>query len=140
MVLGPMMLVMGIDPRVSTATNSTMFVITSSSIAIMFVTSGLVPWSYALFYFCVTFTGAWIGKSRIDKYVKKTGRASLLIFILASIIAFATVGCLVILITQLADAGWCFDDFRPFCDVGEAQDCPVNRLLSEIPEFLQMGL
>ena len=32
--------------------------------------------------------------------------APLLIFILASIIAFATVGCLAILITQLAKAGW----------------------------------
>ena len=137
MVLGPMMLVMGIDARVSTATNSTMFVITSSSIAIMFVTSGLVPWSYAIFYFCVTFIGAWLGKSRIDRYVKKTGKASLLIFILASIIAFATIGCLAILVTQLVNADWCFDDFQPFCDVGKTQDCPVNRMLAEIPEFMQ---
>ena len=135
MILGPLMLVMGIDPRVSTATNSTMIVITSSSIAVMFVTSGLVPWSYALFYFCVTFAGAWIGKSRIDSYVKRTGRASILIFILASIIAFATVGCLVILLTRLVDAGWCFDDFNAFCDVNESEDCPASRLLERTSEL-----
>lgn len=132
MVLGPLMLVMGVDPRVSTATNSTMIVVTSSSIAVMFVTSGLVPWSYALFYFGVTFSGAWIGKSRIDQYVKKTGKASILIFILASIIAFATIGCLVILVTRLVDQGWCFHDFQPFCDVNSEEDCPVNRMLSKI--------
>lgn len=138
MVLGPLMLVMGIDPRVSTATNSTMIVVTSSSIAVMFVTSGLVPWSYALFYFCVTFSGAWIGKSRIDRYVKKTGRASILIFILASIIAFATVGCLIILITRLVDAEWCFEDFKPFCDVNAEEDCPVSRLLVQTAELFPL--
>ncbi|CAB9512660.1 Sulfite exporter TauE/SafE family protein [Seminavis robusta] len=131
MVLGPMMLVMGIDPRVSTATNSTMIVVTSSSIAIMFVTSGMVPWSYAVFYFCVTFAGAWLGKSQIDGYVKRTGKASMLIFILASIIAFATIGCFVIFITRLSAKGWCFDDFRPFCTTSEEdENCPVDRMLA----------
>ena len=133
MVLGPLMLIMGIDPRVSTATNSTMIVVTSSSIAVMFVTSGMVPWSYALFYFCVTFLGAWIGKSRIDAYVKKTGRASILIFILASIIAFATLGCLVIFLTRLAGQNWCFEEFQPFCDANEEEKCPVSRMLLSYP-------
>ena len=41
MVLGPLMLVMGIHPRVSTATTATMIVLTSSSAAIIFVSSGL---------------------------------------------------------------------------------------------------
>jgi len=128
MVLGPLMLIMGVDPQVSTSTNSTMIVITSSSIAIMFVTSGLVPWGYALFYFCVTFVGAFIGKIKIDSYVKRTGRASILIFILASIIAFATIGSFVIFITRLSAKDWCFDDFQPFCSVGKGEDCPVSQM------------
>jgi len=138
MVLGPMMLIMGIDPRVSTATNSTMIVITSSSIAVMFVTSGMVPWSYAVFYFFVTFAGAFLGKTRIDNYVKRTGRASILILILASIIAFATIGSVVILLMRLADKNWCFDEFQSFCDVNEEENCPTDRFLAEIQnKFLQ---
>lgn len=127
MVLGPLMLVMGIDPRVSTATTATMIVLTSSSVAVMFVTSGLVPWSYAIFFFTVCFCGAYVGKSKIDGYIKKTGRASLLILILATIIAVATVGCLVILITRLADKDWCFDGFNEFCSVSEDDDGCIEK-------------
>ena len=66
MVLGPLMLVLGVHPRVSSATTATMIVLTSSSVAIMFVTSGLVSWQYALFFFCVYMTGAYFGKKYID--------------------------------------------------------------------------
>lgn len=122
---------MGIDPRVSTATTATMIVLTSSSVAVMFVTSGLVPWSYAVFFFGVCLLGAYIGKSKIDGYVKKTGKASLLILILATIIAIATVGCLVIMLVRLASKDWCFEGFNEFCSVtSDEESCPVDRMLS----------
>merc|ERR1711904_118131 len=98
MVLGPLMLVMGIYPRVSTATTATMIVLTSSSVAILYITSGLVPWQYAVTFFCTCFTGALIGKTYIDAYVKRTGKGSVLIFLLATIIALATLGAVVIAI------------------------------------------
>ena len=130
MVLGPLMLIMGIHPRVSTATTATMIVLTSSSVAIIFITSGLVHWSYALFYFLICFIGALVGKTLIDGYIKRTGRASLLIFILATIIAFATVGCFVILFTRLADKNWCLDGFNKFCSTSTGDnDCPIDRML-----------
>ena len=133
MILGPMMLIMGIDARVSSATNATMIVVTSSSIAIMVIISGLVPWSYAVFYFCVTFMGAFIGKQCIDGLVKRTGRASMLVFGLASIITFATIGCFVIFITRLSANDWCFDEFQPFCITDEEEEaCPVDRMLKMI--------
>ena len=132
MVLGPLMLIMGVDPRVSSAANATMVVLTSSSVAVMFVTSGQVPLSYALFFFSVCFCGAYLGKSTIDGHVKRTGRASFLIFILATIIAFATLGCMVILVTRLAEQDWCFDGFRSFCDISDGEDaCISDRLLRE---------
>jgi len=115
MVLGPLMLYMGIHPRVSSATTGTMIVLTSSSVAVLFVTFGLVPWQYAVYFFCICFLGALIGKTKIDGYVKKTGKASILIFLLATIIALATLGCVVSALTRLAAADWCFDGFKPFC-------------------------
>lgn len=132
MVLGPIMLMAGVNSRVSAATNSSVIVVTSSSVAVMFVTSGLLHYSYAMFYFLVCFSGAWIGKVKIDAYVKRTGRASILIFILASIIAFATVGCLVILLTRLVDSEWCFEDFNEFCTLDDEENCPVDRFLNAV--------
>lgn len=115
MVLNPLMLVMGINPRVSSATTASMIVLTSSSVAVMFVTSGLVPWQYALFFFVVCFSGAFIGKKYIDAYVKRTGMTSILIGILAAIIGLATFGCIAIVILNLKEANWCLDGFKPFC-------------------------
>jgi len=137
MVLGPIMLVMNIHPRVSTATTATMVVLTSSSVAIIYVTSGLVPWEYAVFYFLICFVGAYIGKKYIDAYVKKTGMASLLIGILATITALASVGCFIIVILNLDKADWCFDGFKPFCVVKVDDEllCPTTQQLSPSEMF-----
>jgi len=134
MVLGPLMLVMGIHPSVSSATTATMIILTSSSVAVMYVTSGLVPWTYAVFFFFVCFCGAYLGKSVIDGYVKRTGMASMLILILATIILLATAGCFYNMLSKLAAAQWCFDGFKTFCNVEEAGEvaCPVVRFLGEL--------
>lgn len=133
MILGPIMLVMGVHPSVSSATNATMIVLTSSSIAVLFVTSGLVPWSYAVTFFIACLFGALLGKTKIDSYVKRTGKASILIFMLATIIALATLGCIAIALTRLADADWCFDGLHKFCSVSqdesESDVCVINRML-----------
>lgn len=137
MVLGPLMLLLGIHPRVSTATTATMIVLTSSSAAVMFVTSGLVPWSYAIFFFCVCLCGAYIGKTKIDAYVKRTGKASLLIFILATIILLATLGCLVIVFTRLAANNWCFEGIKKFCPSStDDESCTGTRLMRLLDTYL----
>ncbi|KAG7367660.1 sulfite exporter TauE/SafE [Nitzschia inconspicua] len=121
MVLGPLMLVMGIHPSVSTATTATMIVLTSSSVAVLFVISGLVPWEYAACFFVTCFFGALVGKIYIDGYVKKTGKASILIFLLATIIAFATIGTLVIVFIRLTDTDTCLDGFHQYCSISHEE-------------------
>jgi uncharacterized membrane protein YfcA len=123
MILGPFMLFMGSEPRVASATNASMIMPTSSIIAIGFVVSGYVPWSYAVFYFSVCFLGALFGKSKIDAYVKRTGRPSILIVILAIIIALSTVGIFYSFFTRLAAKGWCLDGFNDFCTVTDKDVC-----------------
>merc|ERR1712150_447146 len=98
-------------------------------------TSGLVPWSYAVFYFSICLCGAFVGKSKIDGYVKKTGRASILIFTLATIIALATIGSLFIMLSRLAAKDWCLDGFSPFCSVSaESEDggCVAEQLARQL--------
>lgn len=126
------MLIMEIHPRVASATTATMIVMTSSSVAVIFVTSGLVPWSYAVFFFFVCLCGAICGKRKIDGHVKRTGRASLLILVLALIIFLATIGCFVVMLTRLADNNWCLDGFNQFCSVSaeDNKGCPANSNFS----------
>lgn len=127
MLLGPLFLVMGVDPRVSSATNAMMVVPTSSIVAVVSVVSGLVPWSYAVFYFFVCFFGALLLKSLIDACVKRTSKASLLVLILATIIAVSTVGVFYVFFTGLADKGWCLEGFNQFCKVMDEEMCPVEK-------------
>ena len=115
MVLGPLMLTMGVDPRVSTATTATMVVLTASSISVMYVITGYISAAYFGYFFLVCFFGAYVGKTYIDAYVKRTGMASMLIGILAAIISLSVVGCATILYLNLSDKNWCLDGFSPLC-------------------------
>ena len=138
MVLGTMILMMGINPRVSTATTATLVLLTSSSVAVMFVLSGQVPWEYAVYFLSVCLIGAYIGKTKIDAYVKKTGMASILVGILATIIGLATIGCLIILFMNLAQVNWCLDGFKEFCSVTADEDkcSATTRMLATTAEEL----
>jgi len=115
MVLGPLMLQMNVLPQVSTATTATMIVLTSSYVAIMYVVSGLVPIDYAAWFFSVAFIGALIGKSQIDKLVKKYNMTSILVFILATIIAFAVCMVSFLGVYKYSQNGFCFEGLQPIC-------------------------
>lgn len=140
MVLGPLMMVMGINPRVSTATTATLILLTSSSVAVMFIMSGLVPWEYALYFFCICLCGAYIGKTRIDSYIKRTGMASILVGILATIIGLATIGCIIILLMNLSKVDWCLDGFKSFCTVTakDEDNCPVTQAILGTEELFKL--
>jgi len=115
LVLGPLLIMLGFDARLSAAVTSTMVVLTSSYVGLMYVITGYVPVSYFVLYFSVCLVGAYFGKRCIDAYVKRTNTASTLVCILAAIIALATVGCLVTLFIRLEDRNFCLDGFQPFC-------------------------
>jgi hypothetical protein len=76
--------------------------------------------------------------------VKRSGKASLLIFLLATIIALATLGCVAIVTTMLAQAAWCFAGSNDFCNLSEggsdADDyddmCQASRLFGLVVERL----
>lgn len=126
---GPFMVYYGIHPSVATATCATKMMFTSSSVALLFVLAGLLPWEYALYFFLVCLCGAVFGKTVVDAYVKKTGMASILVGVLACVIGLSTVSIIVILFVNLAEANWCVDGFKEFCPAGHSSlgaDCPAN--------------
>lgn len=71
----------------------------------------------------------------MDAYVKKTGMVSMLIGALATIIAFATVGCISILLIGLAKQNWCFSGFNDFCVVESDDAACQSRALLEADEL-----
>lgn len=84
-----------------------------------------------MYFFSICLFGAYIGRTRVDSYIKRTGMASVLIGCLAVIIGLASIGCLLILFFELDHAGWCLDGFQPFCVVQEKQVVCSTRLLNE---------
>jgi uncharacterized membrane protein YfcA len=119
----------GIHPSVATATCATKMMFTSSSVALLFILAGLLPWDYALYFFGVCICGAIFGKTVVDYYVKKTGMASILVGVLACVIGLSTTSIIAILFYNLAKANWCLDGFKQFCTAGHGSlnaNCPAR--------------
>eukprot|EP01065_Artemidia_motanka_P052831 TRINITY_DN9639_c3_g1_i1.p1 TRINITY_DN9639_c3_g1~~TRINITY_DN9639_c3_g1_i1.p1 ORF type:complete len:902 (+),score=278.91 TRINITY_DN9639_c3_g1_i1:60-2765(+) len=96
MVLGPLMLQLGVDGRVSSATTATMIALTSSSAVIAFFVAGIVPPTYAVTLSIVCFVGAYVGKMKLDRIVKKRNLTALIVLLLAGIIGVASTFVLVL--------------------------------------------
>jgi hypothetical protein len=90
MVLGPLFLSYGMLPQVMGATNQYITMISSMSVFIQFCLLGSVNYSYAAIFGVTSLFAAALGITLINKFVRKSGRQSvILIFLLtALIIAF----------------------------------------------------
>ncbi|XP_062023713.1 sulfite exporter TauE/SafE family protein 3-like isoform X1 [Rosa rugosa] len=82
-LLGPIFLEMGIPPQVSSATATFAMTFSSSMSVVEYYLLKRFPIPYALYFAAVTTISAWAGQHVAGKVVKKLGRASLIIFILA---------------------------------------------------------
>ncbi|KAM5579083.1 hypothetical protein ABKV19_009057 [Rosa sericea] len=82
-LLGPIFLEMGIPPQVSSATATFAMTFSSSMSVVEYYLLKRFPIPYALYFAAVTTVSAFAGQHVAGKVVKKLGRASLIIFILA---------------------------------------------------------
>ena len=87
MVLNPLMLEMGINPLVSSATSSLMVLFSASAATFSFAVSGRLNYQYALVYGCLCAVASIIGVAVISASVRRSGRGSQIVFTLALIIA-----------------------------------------------------
>lgn len=100
MVMGPKLLDLGCLPQVVSATTATTLFIMSSSTALFFLVQGAAPADYTLFLALTAASGALLGTALIGWVVKRYRRPSLLMFLLAAIIAASL---LVMVITGVID-------------------------------------
>jgi len=90
-VLNPMLLGAGLEPQVATATVTVMITMTSSNATINFILGGAIPLVPTVLLTAGTFVGSLCGKSVVGWLVSKTGRNSILVFMLAAFMAISTV-------------------------------------------------
>lgn len=82
-IMGPLFLKLGIHPQVASATATFGMTFSSSMSVVEFYLLNRFPVPYALYFIVVAVIGAFIGQYIIDNMIAKTGRASLIIFVLA---------------------------------------------------------
>ncbi|KAF2323406.1 hypothetical protein GH714_035324 [Hevea brasiliensis] len=85
-ILGPLFLGMGIPPQVSSATATFAMTFSASMSVIEYYLLKRFPVPYALYFFAVSIVAAFIGQHVVRKLISILGRASIIIFILASTI------------------------------------------------------
>jgi uncharacterized membrane protein YfcA len=83
LIFGPLLLELGLNPIVSTATSNFLVLFTSSSTSMQFILIGAMNFNYGIFCTIFSTLGSYIGTVAIQRLVKKTGRASVLIFTMA---------------------------------------------------------
>ncbi|KAL6838383.1 hypothetical protein ACP4OV_031789 [Aristida adscensionis] len=90
-IMGAVFLELGIPPQVSSATATFVMMFSSSMSVIEYYLMHWFPVPYAAYFTAVTLIAAIIGQHYAKKLIDWLGRASLIIFILASILFISTV-------------------------------------------------
>jgi uncharacterized membrane protein YfcA len=95
-----------------------MTLFTSTSSFMQFLVLDRVPYDYGAVLFCMALVTSAVGQVVLNSYIRRTGKYSIIAFILAGIISLATVLLVVtgaISIAADAEAGKSFG-FRALCD------------------------
>lgn len=90
-VKGPLMLEMGVRPEVCSATSATMILFTSSAATASYLLFDSLNPHYGLIVFCLGFVNTLIGQKALNVMVKKYGRSSIIVLLIATIVAMSAV-------------------------------------------------
>merc|ERR1719203_1245148 len=91
MIVSPLLLELGVLPRVASATSAVAVLMTSSSSTFQKVLLGMIRYDYMAFFGAVGIIGTFIGQTVVNVAIKKYGRNSIVIAAVAAVIAVAIV-------------------------------------------------
>ena len=91
MVIGPLFMMINLEATVGTASCAYMILWTASSGVLQYWVAGKIHWSFILYFAAFGFASGQIGQKGVDKVLKKTGRPSYVVFLLAFIIMAACI-------------------------------------------------
>ena len=89
-VKGPLMLQMGVNPLVASATVAVMIMYTSVAATTMYVAFGTLTWDYAVFMFILGLVSTVIGQFGVSYLVEKYKRVSLVSLSIGAVVALST--------------------------------------------------
>ena len=90
-IFNPLLLEFGVNPLVSSATGMYMVMLATLSSSILFIMEGRMLYDYAIFLGIFMCFATYIGIKVVDKAIKKYGRPSILVLILAGVIVLGTI-------------------------------------------------
>jgi len=89
-VKGPLMLEMGVLPEVSAATAAFMILYTSATATVTYAAFGNIAYDWAALLFSIGFIFTCVGQEMVNNYIARTGRKSIIVFIIAVIVGLST--------------------------------------------------
>lgn len=84
-VMAPLMLELGIEPRIAAATSNFLLIFTSFASCALFTLSGQLILDYAIFFAVICGFFSLIGSSYISEFISKNNKSSVLIFSLCGV-------------------------------------------------------
>lgn len=78
-------------PQAASATSGLMVLFSASSAVLAFAAAGRLPTQYALVFGAACLAAAFVGTAAVGRLVRRSGRASLLVLILAGVITTGAV-------------------------------------------------
>ena len=120
LVIGPMLLDMGINPIISATTSNFLVLFTSSSTTVQFLILGMINIENCFIYGVCSIIGSIIGTIFIQNLIKKTGRTSILVFTLATVLGLSSIFIpidTIIRIHHMINAGLNLFVISPLCKI-----------------------
>jgi len=104
MVIGPLFIQLDMQPKVGSSTCAFMILWTAISGVIQYAVAGYLGWQFIIFGVLIGFISGQLGQRLVDAALKKTGRPSMVVFLLGGIVLAACVSMTISGIVKLIDA------------------------------------
>merc|ERR1712154_370312 len=91
MIVSPLLLELGVLPRVASATSAVAVLMTSSSSTFQKVLLNMIRYDYMAFFAAIGIIGTFFGQTVVNAAIRKFGRNSIVVAAVGSVIAVAIV-------------------------------------------------
>merc|ERR1719324_1143474 len=91
MVIGPLFIQLDMQPKVGSSSCAFMILWTAVSGVVQYAFAGKLGWQFILYGIAVGFVSGQLGQRGVDHMLKKSGRPSMVIFLLGGIVLVACV-------------------------------------------------
>jgi len=89
MILGPLFVALNFQPQVGTASTGFMILFTALAGTVQYLAVQKLGWQYALWFGCIGAAGGQTGQRIVKRLIERTGRPSIVVLMLGSIIGLA---------------------------------------------------